>query len=88
MCGDAAMTKGERFEFSKEVWLSFIRHRGSAQPTMSSNEWDLIRRWMDADVPLRVVLQAIHQNKVTPRTLLYFEKPVAQELERIRRAVA
>lgn len=82
------MTPGERSDYIIQTWLAFIKKRGSPQPTMSSNEFNLLLTWMDADVPLRVVLQALEQASGTPRTLLYFERPVEAEMQRVRQALA
>jgi hypothetical protein len=81
------LSANDRFEYVRDVWLAFIKLRGSVQPAMSSSEWHCLCKWMDT-VPLRIVLAAIRECKTKPRTLLYFERAVAETARRRDRALA
>jgi len=82
------LTQGQRFEYSKEVWLEFIKRRGSVRPAMSSLEWNQICTWMDDQVPLRVVLTGIRECGGTPRTLMYCVPSVREEAVKVARLLA
>ena len=82
------LTQGERFEYSKEVWLAFIKRRGSVTPTMSSLEWNQLCTWMDEPVPLRCVLAGIRECGGTPRTLMYVVPSVRDEARKVERLLA
>ena len=55
---------------------------------MSPAEWDLVRRWMVAEIPLAVVLRAIKETDSPSRSLLYYRQPVERAVERWRKALA
>lgn len=84
------LTEDERVEYGRQVWESWLKRRGRGGPEMSSAEWDWIRRLMDANVPLRVVLQGITDchGKLDPRkTLLYAKPAVEVEIQRWSRGM-
>ena len=76
------LSSEQRIEYGRIVWAAFCKRRGSDWPDCSSAEWDHIRQWMDAEVPLRFVLFAIENYGGTdkrPRRLSYFVEPVKAE---------
>jgi len=55
---------------------------------MSPAEWDLVRRWIEAEIPLAIVLRAIKDTDKPSRSLLYYRRPVEKAVEHWRKALA
>ena len=55
---------------------------------MSPAEWDLVHRWMDAEIPLAIVLRAIKDTGRPSRSLLYYQRAVERAVEMWRKALA
>jgi hypothetical protein len=76
-----------RREYSEAVWQAFQEHSGVKRPLMGSAEGSLVRQWMDAGFPLRVVLTGIRECRGTDgRTLLYYAGPVRERVEQWHRS--
>jgi hypothetical protein len=54
---------------------------------MSSLEFDVLKRWMDAGIPLAVVLRGITDTRGKGRMLGYFASSVQEAVEMQRKAV-
>jgi len=81
------VTPEQRIQYARTVW-SCMEDRWGAERIMSPAEWDLLRRWMDRDVPLRVVLRGLADTVGNGRGLLYYERCVEETIERWRRTLA
>ena len=83
------MTNGEqRSEYAYIVWNRFLERTG--QPStriMSPSEWDVLRGWMDAEVPLRVVLRAFEDTAGRGKTLAYYRGSVEEAMKHWTQAV-
>jgi hypothetical protein len=78
-----------RAEYANVVWLAFLEKSGQP-PTrlMSPAEFGVLRGWMDAGIPLRVVLRALADTKGTGRVLGYFAPSVSDAFEHWRLALS
>lgn len=82
------MTREERVEYARAVWKAFEDKRGGYERQMSPAEWHILATWMDANIPLRVVLRALEETGGNGRTLSYYFLPVEQAYRRWKEAVA
>lgn len=86
------MSESERTSYARIVWKAFRDRAGHPEThQMATAEWDLLRRWMDKSVPLRVVLHAIAETKGPRdqlRLLTYFGPSVNEEHERVSLALS
>jgi uncharacterized protein YdaU (DUF1376 family) len=71
----------QREQYGRAVWDAWREKRGRGGPEMSSAEWDLIAKWMDQSVPLRVVLRGIAdcRGQLTPSKPLTYAAPAVRE---------
>ena len=78
----------DRSLYAHEVWTAFLEHSGQ-KPTrlMSPSEWDVMRSWLDAAVPLRIVLRAFEDTAGRGKTLAYYRGSVEEAMRNWRRAV-
>jgi hypothetical protein len=83
------MTREDRVTYARAVWEAWRKKRGPEGPSMSSAEFHLIARLMDADVPLRIVLRGIEDTagRVMSRTPLSYAGPAIEEAVRRWRSV-
>jgi len=79
----------QRRIYAESVWSAF-QDKAATPSTrlMSSGEWRLLSKWMDAHIPLRVVLRAIQDHRGQPRTLLALEASVEEAYRNWQRALA
>jgi hypothetical protein len=77
----------DRATFARTVWAEFGILSGQKR-LISPAEFALLARWMDASIPLPVILRAFGEFKGTPRVLLAMEHPVARAFEYYRKAMA
>lgn len=86
------MKPEDRIEYARIVWQEWCTRRGDeGLGLMSSAEWDLLAGWMDAEIPLRIVLRGIQDcaGKITARTqLMYVSSSVEEAVAQWRKAVA
>lgn len=75
-------------EYADTVWRVFTRRSGKPERLMSCTEWDVLREWLYAGVPLRVVLTAMSETPKRGRSLTYYEPSVRVEYERWRQALS
>jgi len=79
------LTPDERVEYGRTVWEAWLARRGRGGPEMSPAEWDWLAKLMDAQVPLRIVLQGLAdcRGKLDPRKPLLYARPAVEvELQR------
>lgn len=86
------MTPETRIEYARIVWQEWLdRRKDDGMGFMTPGEWFLITKWMDAEIPLRIVLRGIQDcaGKITSRTrLTYVESAVNDAVDGWRRAIA
>jgi hypothetical protein len=85
------MNGEQRREYVREVTLALVG-KEPEDYRMSVAEFGVLQHWMDKEVPLRVVLQAIEQVKSragrpSRLTVLYIKPAVEEEIERWQRAL-
>lgn len=80
------MSPDQRIEYGRAVWSAHQARRRDER-IMSPAEWDLIRRWMDQKIPLRVVLRGIADTARAGRSLLYYEPSVTAAIKSWERAL-
>ncbi len=80
------LTGEERVLYARAVWATFRAKAGTVRD-MSSAEFVQIGRWIDAQVPLAVVLQAIEDFDGKPRRLEAMVAGVEREHRRVSGAV-
>jgi hypothetical protein len=75
------MNGTQRIDYVLSVWHSWRDKRGGGYPDLSSAEYDLVRRIMDEDVPLRIVLRGIQDCGQPPseKTSLLYAEPAIKE---------
>lgn len=91
----------QRQQYIREVIFA-LSGQTPEEYRMSSAEFDVLAKWMDANIPLRVVLQAIEQVverqrsaqwadptlKLSRNAVAYIKPAVEQEIRRWQRALA
>ena len=75
-------------EEQKQIYADAVWQAAGGGRIMSPAEWDLLRGWMDAEIPLRVVLRGIKDTNRPSRSLLYYRRPVKEAIEHWRKALA
>ena len=78
----------QRRLYVEAIWAAFQER--AATPTtrmMSPAEWALLSKWMDAKIPLRIVLRAIQDHRGQPRSLLALQASVEEEYRHWQRAL-
>lgn len=79
------LSSDDRVKYSRAVFAEFVHaHRSRI---FSSAEFNLVRRWIDRDIPLAAVLQGIRETTCDPRTLLACEKKVEEQAKRRSQAL-
>ena len=76
------MRREDRSTYATAVWETFRERHQPTRFTMTSSEFNLVSRWMDANVPLAVVLEGLHGLEWHPKTLLGCERAVGDEIAR------
>lgn len=66
----------DRPTYAAAVWETFQMRHQPSRLTMTSAEFDLVRRWMDRGIPLPVVERGISETGGKPRMLLACEEAV------------
>jgi hypothetical protein len=75
----------QRQVYAQEVWDAFLARTGqSPTKTMSTLEWDVVRGWMEAGIPLRIVMRGIDDTKGTGRLLSYYDPSVREAAQKWR----
>jgi hypothetical protein len=74
--------------YANAVWEMFIKTHRPDRLMESHNEAMLIRRWIDANIPLPIVERGIMETTGKPGTLMACERPVARAYEYYRQAMA
>ena len=69
------------------IWETFRRKHAPDRLMASNREGMLIRRWIDQQIPLPVVLRAIDEFQGTARRLEAFEVPVERAYQYWRDAM-
>lgn len=79
------MLDHQRQEYTHAVWAAFCEQAGYP-PTRqaSSNDWYVLKRWLDDAVPLQVVERAIRESSGKGHTLAYYRKQVEEAHQRWR----
>ena len=62
------MNKDDRVTYAQAVWKSF-QYKAKTRRDMSSAEFHHVAKWMDKNIPLPIVLRAIHEFDGKPRRL-------------------
>ena len=83
------MTPAQRTEYAEAVWEEFLLRSGQpATRSISPVEWYTLAGWMNAGIPLRVVLRGLEDTGRPGRALTYYRASVAQAAENWRKALA
>ena len=78
----------DRSLYAHEVWTAFLQRTGQPQTRlMSPAEWDVMRGWLDAEVPLRIVLRAFADTAGRGKTLGYYRGSVEEAMKHWTQAV-
>lgn len=80
------LTTEERVFYARAIWATFRSKAGTLRE-MTNAEFVLIGRWIDRQIPLSVVTQAIEDFAGVPRRLEAVEASVDRENERVRTAL-
>jgi hypothetical protein len=75
------MKREDEPHYADAVWDTFREMHRPDRLMASNSEGMLIRRWIDANVPLPVVERGIRETSGKPRTLLACELPVQRAME-------
>jgi hypothetical protein len=83
----------DRIDYARIVWAEWLKRRkDDGMGFMTPAEWFLITQWMDAEVPLRIVLRGIQDcagRGIGPRTqLTYVSSSVDEAVRMWRKAIA
>lgn len=81
------MNSDERKLYADAVWDAWTLRIGCPTRHMSANEWTIVKEWLDRELPLRFVLQAMETVKGKPKSLRYLVPIVDEEAVRARRAL-
>jgi hypothetical protein len=85
------MTSEHRTDYAREIWKAWLeRRQDNGMGFQTPAEWFLITKWMDQEIPLRIVLRGIQDcaGKIGPRTsLLYVESSVNEAYRHWRLAI-
>jgi hypothetical protein len=80
---ESGLVKAEdRIDYARLVWKAWLAKRqDNGMGFMTPAEWFLITKWMDAEVPLRIVLRGIQDcaGKIGPRTQLTYAASSVEE---------
>ncbi len=82
------MRKEDRPHVARAIWAGFVKLRGAGAPNPTAREWHLLKRWLDRDIPLPVVLRAFGEFRGKPRVLTAMEAPVERAYRYYRQAMA
>lgn len=88
MEGLSNVTADELVQYARAIWGVVVEKRGHEWPDMSSSDFHLICQWMEARVPLRVVLRGLEDCKGTGKTLRYYEGAVREAIAYHHKAFA
>lgn len=83
------MTDREKAEYADVVWVTFLQRLPyHDRPLfMSPMNWETLKGWLDAEIPLRIVLRGMQDTGGKGKTLSYYEGPVRNAYEYARQAV-
>lgn len=85
------MLPDDRIEYARIVWQEWLtRRQDNGMGFQTPAEWFLITQWMDAEIPLRIVLRGMRDcaGKIGPRTqLTYIQSSVEEAARHWRLAV-
>lgn len=74
-------------EYSTAVWQAFTERSGRSERLMGAGEWWVLRGWLRAGIPLRVVLRAFQDTGGRGQSLAYYGPSVREAYERWRLCV-
>ena len=75
-------------EYAHEVWMAFCKKAGHPETRQpSSNDNYTLKAWLDASIPLHVVLAAIRESNGSGYTLAYYRNQVDESYARWRKTV-
>jgi len=69
------MRPDDRITYLQAIWATF-QDKAKTKRDMSSSEYHAAAKWADRNIPLPVVLRAIHDFEGTPRRLEAMVVPV------------
>ena len=75
------VTDAQKVTYAEAVFDAVFKRSGKPARIISCIEWDLLRSWMDADYPLRIVLRGIEDTKKRASTLTYYAGPVRAAMQ-------
>lgn len=82
MAGVRPVTDKEKSGYAEAVFEAVWKRSGQPARIISCLEWDLLRSWMDADYPLRIVLRGIEDTKKRSGNLVYYGGSVREAMRR------
>lgn len=82
------MKREDRVHVARAVWEEFMALRGLGAQNPTAREWYILSKWLDADIPLPVILRAFGEFQGKPRVLSAMEVPVQRAYEYYRKAMA
>lgn len=87
--GHGPLTDEQRTEYAEAVWTAFLAKSGLPETRVSSpGDFVTLKGWMDAGIPLRIVLRAFKDTKGKGRCLAYFAPSVRDAFDYYRKASA
>lgn len=87
--GNGPLTDEQRQEYAEAVWKAFLAKSGLPETRVSSpGDFVTLKGWMDAGIPLRIVLRAFKDTKGKGRCLAYFAPSVRDAFDYYRKASA
>lgn len=83
------LTDEQKAEYASAVWEEFLKVSGQrGTRSITPLEYAALKRWMDAGIPLRVVLRGMADTKGKGRMLGYYNSSVQDAYEYHRQATA
>lgn len=78
----------QRQRYAEEVWSEFLRVSGQRTTRLASpSEFAMLKSWMDAGIPLRIVLRGLTDCVGKGKSLNYYAPAVLEAIEANRQAV-
>ncbi len=78
------MTIEQKQEYASVVTEYLFERAGQPARIISPMEWHILRGWMEAEYPLRIVLRGMQDCSRAGRTLTYYGPAVREAIERWR----
>lgn len=83
------MNDREKAEYADVIWVTFLQRLSFQERPlfMSPLNWEVVKGWMDAEIPLRTVLRGIQDTGKAGASLAYYQPSVREAAENRLRAL-